>query len=265
MDIAFRDIRSYNVVALLEGKDPELKDQYVIYTAHWDHLGKGIPAGGDSIYNGALDNASGVAATLELARLFYQHRDRLKRSVIFLNTTAEESGLLGSFHYAEYPLYPLESTIAEINIDGLNIWGRTKDMIVVGYGFSELDDYLRSAIEPQGRSVEPDAEPEKGYYYRSDHFPFAQKGVPSLYSDSGVDYVSRPPRWGLDIRKQYTTERYHKPNDEYAESWDLTGAIEDIEALFRVGLMVAGSDASPAWSEKSEFKRIREQSLEGSQ
>ncbi len=264
IETTFRDLRSYNVVALVEGSDPKLKDEYVIYSAHWDHLGIGLPADGDSIYNGALDNASGVAATLELARLFAENKAKLKRSVLFLNTTAEESGLLGSYHYAEIPLYPLARTAAEINIDGVNIWGRTTDIVVVGYGFSELDDYLASAIRSQGRVLAPDAEPEKGYYYRSDHFPFAKKGVPSLYVDSGVEYVSRPPGWGFEVRQKYTTEHYHKPSDEHDDSWELNGAVDDIEALFRVGLMVATQKELPQWSEQSEFKDIREQSLRAS-
>jgi Zn-dependent M28 family amino/carboxypeptidase len=261
MDMVFRKLRSYNVVARLEGRDPRLKNEYVIYTAHWDHLGKGVPADGDSIYNGAVDNASGVAATLEIARLFTEHKGQLKRSVVFLNTTAEESGLLGAYHYAENPLYPLDRTVATINIDGANIWGRTKDMVVIGYGFSDLDDYLQTAIEPQDRYLKPDAEPEKGYYYRSDHFAFAKKGVPSLYADSGIEFISKPPRWGIEARQRYTTERYHKPNDEYDESWDLTGGVEDVEALFRVGLMVASTDVRPEWREGSGFKGIRDRSV----
>lgn len=263
VDLQFRELRSYNVVARLEGSDPELKKEHIIYCAHWDHLGIGTPSDGDSIYNGALDNASGVAATLEIARLFVENQEKMKRSVLFLNTTAEESGLLGSFYYAENPLYPLNRTVAAINIDGLNIWGRTTDMVVVGRGASDLDGYLAKAVASQDREIRPDAEPEKGYYYRSDHFPFAKKGVPSLYSDSGVQFRSRPPRWGLGVRQQYTSERYHKPSDEYQETWDLTGAVEDIEALFRVGLMIASSDDWPAWSDTSEFKRIREMSLQG--
>jgi Zn-dependent M28 family amino/carboxypeptidase len=261
IESSFRDLRSYNVVALIEGQDPKLKNEYVIYSAHWDHLGIGLPAEGDSIYNGALDNASGVAATLELARLFSENRDKLRRSVLILNTTAEESGLLGAYHYAENPLYPLDKTAAEINIDGINIWGRTTDVVVVGYGFSDLDGCLADALESQGRRVAPDAEPQKGFYYRSDHFPFAKKGVPALYADSGVDHVSRPPGWGLEARKKYTAENYHKPSDEYDAAWDLMGAVDDIEALFRVGLIVATQDGLPQWSERSEFKQVREQSL----
>ncbi len=261
LETAFRQLRSYNVVARLEGRDPWLKKECIIYTAHWDHLGKGTPADGDSIYNGALDNASGVAATLEIARLFAAHKSELKRSIVFLNTTAEEAGLLGAYHYADNPLYPLIRTIATINIDGVNIWGRTRDVVVIGYGLSDLDGYLKKAIEPQDRHLKPDAEPEKGYYYRSDHFAFAKKGVPSLYTDSGVEYISKPPRWGIEARQRYTTERYHKPNDEYNESWDLTGAVEDVEALFRVGLMVATTDVRPEWREGSEFKNIRKRSV----
>ncbi|MDH3215277.1 MAG: M28 family metallopeptidase [Candidatus Krumholzibacteria bacterium] len=263
IETAFRTIRSYNVIALLEGNDPELKSEYILYTAHWDHLGKGHPADGDSIYNGARDNASGVAATLEIARAFVDNRDRLRRSILFLNTTAEESGLLGSYHYAENPLYPLEKTVALVNIDGLNIWGRTKDVVVVGYGFSELDDYLAKATESQNRYLRPDAEPQKGYYYRSDHFPFAKKGVPALDADSGVEFRSKPQGWGTNVRRSYTSERYHKPSDEFDGSWDLSGAIEDLEAFFRVGMMVATTDRMPRWSDGSEFKLIREQSLRG--
>lgn len=260
LENTFRKIRSYNVVARIDGRDPELKNEYVIYTAHWDHLGTGNPVDGDSIYNGALDNASGVASTLELARAFARHREKLKRSVLIINTTGEESGLLGAAHYAAHPLYPLSRTVALINIDGLNIWGRTSDLVVVGYGFSDLDAYLEKAVRTQQRHLKADAEPEKGYYYRSDHFPFAKKGVPALYADSGVEYVGKPESYGRDVKNKYTAQRYHKPQDEYSASWDLSGAVEDIEALFRVGYMVAVSDHTPEWSEKSEFRQIRKAS-----
>jgi Zn-dependent M28 family amino/carboxypeptidase len=259
-----RDIRSYNVVAMIEGSDPVLKNEYVIYTAHWDHLGIGNAVDGDSIYNGALDNASGVAATLEIARVLQQRRADLKRSVLFINTTAEESGLLGAALYADAPLYPLEKTAALVNIDGLNIWGRTKDVIVVGYGFSELDGFLEASIASHDRFMKPDTEPEKGSYYRSDHFPFAKRGVPGLYADSGIEYVSRPQHWGTDVKDAYTNERYHKPQDEMDASWNLSGAIEDLEAYARVGLMIAATADFPKWSEKSEFKVIRERSMSGS-
>jgi Zn-dependent M28 family amino/carboxypeptidase len=261
IESAFRDTRSYNLVAKLNGSDPEHADECVIYSAHWDHLGRGNPIDGDSIYNGAVDNASGVAATLEIARAFARRKGDLKRSIVFLNTTAEESGLLGSYYYAENPLYPLYKTVGTINIDGLNVWGRTKDMVVVGFGFSEMDDYLEAAARSHGRTLRPDAEPEKGYYYRSDHFPFAKKGVPSLYAESGVKYVGRPPGWGFEVKQGYTKDRYHKPQDEFDEDWDLSGSLEDLEALFRVGLMLAVSGDFPRWSENSEFRTARDASM----
>ncbi|MFQ5510263.1 MAG: M28 family metallopeptidase [Candidatus Krumholzibacteriia bacterium] len=260
----FRNIRSYNLVARLEGTDAKLKDECIIYTAHWDHLGMGNPAQGDSIYNGALDNATGVAATLEIARAFVANRRLARRSILFVNTTGEESGLLGSKHYAEHPLYPLASTVAMINIDGLNVWGRTKDVVVIGYGFSDLDQYLGRAIRAENRYLKPDSEPEKGYYYRSDHFPFAKKGVPALYADSGTEFVDRPGDWGSKVRDEYTRTRYHKPQDEFDPEWNLSGAVEDLNAYFRVGMMIAAADAYPRWSARSEFREIRERSLRAS-
>lgn len=257
-----RKLRSYNVVARIEGSDPKMKDEHVIYTAHWDHLGIGTPVDNDSIYNGALDNASGVAATLEIARALMKYHDKLKRSVLIINTTGEEAGLLGAQAYVDHPLYSLAKTAASINIDGLNIWGPTKDVVVVGWGFSDLDDDLRRAVESRGRVLRPDTEPEKGYYYRSDHFPFAKAGVPALYADSGMDFVGRPSGWGREMKNRYTTERYHKPQDEIYDQWDLSGAAEDVEAYVRVGLMVASNPAWPRWSETSEFRRIRQESVE---
>ncbi len=258
-----RTIESANVVAKVAGTG-KLADEWIIYTAHWDHLGIGKPADGDSIYNGALDNASGVAGVMEIARAFAGHQRPIQRSVLFVFTTGEESGLLGATHYAEHPLYPLAKTIAEINVDGLNIWGRTEDIVVVGYGQSDLEETLAEVIAPANRRIAPDSEPEKGYYYRSDHFPFAKKGVPALYADSGVEYRDRPAGWGLERRKEYVAERYHKPQDEYSTTWDLSGAAEDMDALFKVGLTVANSERAPQWSEKSEFRRAREAMMKGS-
>ncbi|MCI0451488.1 MAG: M28 family peptidase [Candidatus Latescibacteria bacterium] len=257
-----RTIESSNVVASVKGSNKA--DEWVVYTAHWDHLGIGKPADNDSIYNGALDNASGVAGVMEIARAFASHGRPLGRSVLFIFTTGEESGLLGATHYTNHPLYPLEKTIAEINVDGLNIWGRTEDMIVVGFGQSDLEQTLADAILPMNRRIAPDSEPEKGYYYRSDHFPFAKKGVPALYADSGVEYRDRPAGWGLERRKEYVARRYHKPQDQYDATWDLSGAAEDMEALFRVGLTLSNSEATPQWSEKSEFRRVRDAMMRGS-
>ena len=189
-----RTIDSQNVVAKLEGSDPKLKDEYVVYSAHWDHLGVGAPVNGDKIYNGALDNASGVATVLEIARAFTQIQPQPKRSILFLMVTAEEQGLLGSQYYATTPLYPLNKTVANINIDGVNQWGRTKDLTVIGMGASDLDDYLKAAADEQGRVLRPDPEPEKGFYYRSDHFNFAKQGVPALDPDAGIDFVGKDRR-----------------------------------------------------------------------
>ena len=258
-----RTIESSNVVARVSGSGARA-GEWIVYSAHWDHLGVGKPADNDSIYNGALDNASGVAGVVEVARAFATHKRSLGRSVLFLFTTGEESGLLGATHYTNHPLYPLEKTIAEINIDGLNVWGLTEDMVVVGYGQSDLEQTLADVLAPLGRRIAPDSEPEKGYYYRSDHFPFAKKGVPALYADSGVEYRDRPAGWGLERRKEYVAQRYHKPQDEFEATWDLSGAAEDMEALFRVGLTLANSEHTPQWSEKSEFRRAREAMMNGS-
>jgi Zn-dependent M28 family amino/carboxypeptidase len=259
-----RQFTSHNVVAMLPGVDDRLSREHIIYTSHWDHLGVGNEVDGDAIYNGAMDNASGVAGMLEVAAAFTERREDLKRSVLFLITTAEESGLIGAKHYCEYPLYPLADAVANINADGVNIWGPTLDMVVVGWGQSDLDEYIEQAVSPEDRYVVPDSEPEKGYYYRSDHFPFAQKGVPALYADSGVLHRDRPDGWGIERRNEYVRLRYHKPQDEYDASWDLSGAMEDMSALFRVGLALAVSDRYPRWSDTSEFKRAREQLLDAS-
>ena len=256
-----RTIDSQNVVAKLEGSDPSLKDQYVVYSAHWDHLGIGAPVNGDKIYNGALDNASGVATVLEIARAFTQIQPQPKRSVLFLMVTAEEQGLLGSQYYATAPLYPLNKTVANINIDGVNQWGRTKDLTVVGMGASDLDDYLKAAADEQGRVLRPDPEPEKGFYYRSDHFNFAKQGVPALDPDSGIDFVGKDPAYGKAKRDEYTEKDYHAPSDEVKPDWDLSGAVDDAELLLAVGYRVANSDKMPDWKPGNEFKAKRDESL----
>ncbi len=258
-----RTVESKNVVGKVAGTGTQA-GEWIVYTAHWDHLGVGKPANGDSIYNGALDNASGVAGVLEIARAFATHKRSINRSALFIFTTGEESGLLGATHYTHNPLYPLEKTIAEINIDGLNIWGPTDDMVVVGYGQSDLEQTLAEVIAPANRRIAPDSEPEKGYYYRSDHFPFAKMGVPALYADSGVEYRDRPAGWGIERRKEYVAERYHKPQDQLDTTWDLSGAAEDMDALFRVGLTLANREQVPQWNEKSEFRRVRDAMMRGS-
>jgi len=256
-----RDIKSKNVIAKLEGSDPTLKHQYVIYTAHWDHLGRDTTRQGDQIFNGALDNATGTAALLELAKAFTKARPAPKRTMLFLAVTAEEKGLAGAKFYAENPLYPLNQTLADINMDGVNQWGRTKDITVIGYGNSTLDDVLRDLATPLGRTLAPDAEPEKGFFYRSDHFEFAKQGVPALYVEAGIDFIGKPAGYGRQKRDEYTSNDYHKPSDEMKPDWDLSGAVEDLRLLYAVGNHIANDPVWPAWKPGTEFKAIRDAML----
>jgi Zn-dependent M28 family amino/carboxypeptidase len=256
-----REVRSRNVVARLEGSDPRLKDQHVIYSAHWDHFGRDTTRQGDQIFNGALDNASGTAALVQMAEAFTRLPQRPRRSLLFLAVTAEERGLLGAKYYAENPLYPHATTVANVNMDGVNQWGRTRDMTVVGLGNSTLDDELAAVLRPANRVIRPDPEPEKGFFYRSDHFEFAKKGVPALYTDAGVEYVGRPPEYGQRKREQYEAEDYHKPSDEIKPDWDLSGAVEDLRALFQVGYRVANGTTWPTWKPGTEFRATREAML----
>ena len=256
--VALRSFSSQNVVARLEGADPAVRDEYVIYSAHWDHLGRDTTIAGDQIYNGALDNASGTAALLELAQAFASLTPAPVRSILFLAVTAEEQGLIGSAHYAQNPVYPLNQTVAVINMDGVNQIGPMRDITIVGYGNSELDDYLAEAARTQSRVIKPDAEPEKGFYYRSDHFNFAKVGVPALYTDAGIDHVERGEAYAREQRDKYTAERYHKPGDEYDPTWDLRGAVDDLELLFRVGYRIANEATYPNWRPGTEFRAIRD-------
>jgi Zn-dependent M28 family amino/carboxypeptidase len=256
-----RTIDSKNVVAKLQGSDPKLAGEYVVYTAHWDHLGIGPAVDGDTIYNGARDNASGTAGILEIARAYTKLPAPPKRSILFLSVTAEEQGLLGSQYYSVAPLYPLSKTLANINIDGLNVNGRTRDLTLIGLGASDLDDYARDAAGEQGRVIRGDAEPEKGFYYRSDHFNFAKLGVPALDPDEGVEYIGKPPEFGVKVRSDYTENDYHKPSDVVKPNWDLSGAREDLKVFFAVGYRIAEADKFPGWKPGNEFRAIREASL----
>ena len=256
-----RTVDSRNVLAKLEGSDPAVKDEYVVYSAHWDHLGVGDPDPDnkkDKIYNGAIDNASGVAALLEMARAFTQVKPAPRRSILFLMVTAEEQGLLGSEYYAVTPVYPLAKTVANINLDGVNQWGRTKDITVIGIGASDLDDYLRDAAAEQNRTLRPDPESEKGFYYRSDHFNFAKQGVPALYADTGVEFIGKPAEYSTKKRDEYTEKDYHQPSDEIKPDWDLSGAAEDADLLVAVGYRVANAIKIPEWKPGNEFKAKRD-------
>lgn len=254
-----REIQSRNVIAKIEGASRP--DEYVIYTAHWDHLGMNPDMEGDNIYNGALDNASGTATMLEIAEAFTRLPEPPARSILFLAVTAEERGLLGAKYYAENPLYPLEQTVANINMDGINQWGRTEDLVVIGLGNSELDDVLQEAAATQNRRLVADAEPEKGFYYRSDHFEFAKQGVPALYTDAGVSFVGKPAGYGQQKRDEYTANDYHKPSDHIKPDWDLTGAVDDAQLMFQVGYRVSQRAALPEWKPGTEFKARRDAML----
>lgn len=259
---AVRTVQTRNVIARLPGSDPKLRDEYVVYTAHWDHLGIGQPVNGDSIFNGAIDNASGSAAVLELAKAFKALPTAPKRTMLFLIVTAEEKGLLGARYYAENPLYPLARTLADFNIDGVNQWGRTSDLVVIGMGATTLEDVLDSVATARGRTLSPDPESEKGFYYRSDHFEFAKQGVPAMFLDNGVHYIGKPAEYGQQKRDEYTNNDYHKPSDEVKPDWDLSGAVDDLNLLFTVGLRVANGSTWPAWKPGTEFKAIRERMLQ---
>lgn len=257
---------SRNVVGVLPGNTAP--DEYMLVTAHWDHLGKktdekaGEPQQDfyrDDIFNGAVDNASGSAALLEMAEAMAS--EELDRSALFLSVTLEESGLLGSAYYAENPTIPMNQIVAGLNVDGMLPVGPTKDMVVVGYGASELEDLLKEHLDETDRVLVPDPNPQAGYFYRSDHVSFAKKGVPMLYADGGIDKVDGGVAAGKAIADTYTAQRYHKPMDEYNDEWDLSGAEEDVKALYSVALKVATSDAWPTWYPGNEFEAIRQASL----
>ncbi len=250
-----REVRSRNVIARLPGADPRRREEYVVLTAHWDHLGRDGSPDGDTIYNGAVDNATGVAALLEVAEAAARLRRPPPRSLLFLALTAEEKGLLGAAHYARHPLYPLERTVANLNVDGLNPWGRTRDVEVIGHELTTLDALLTRAARAQGRVVKPDSEPEKGRFYRSDHFEFARRGVPALYLKPGIDFIGRPPDFGARKSAEYLQRDYHRVTDEVKPNWDLSGMVEDVRLLLHVTWLVAQAGEWPAWRPGSEFQR----------
>ena len=252
-----RTLNSQNVVAKLDGADEARKDEYVVYTAHWDHFGKRD----EGIFHGAQDDALGCASLIEMARAFTKLPSPPRRSILFLAVTAEEQGLLGSEYYTVTPIYPLTKTIADINMDSWNVSGRTKDLTLVGLGASDLDDYIREAAAEQGRVVKGDAEPEKGFYYRSDHFNFAKEGVPALAPEGGIDFIGKPADYGQKVREEWTANRYHKPADVVRPDWDLTGTREDLKVYFAVGYRVAQADRIPEWKPGNEFKAKRDAML----
>ena len=250
-DLATSRIETHNVIARLPGTTrPE---ESVLYTAHWDHIGVGAPdADGDAIFNGAVDNASGTAGLIELARA-YAAAPRTERSIVMISFTAEESGLLGSEYYAANPIYPLARTVMGFNMDSANVYGRTTAMSILGFGQSDLDERVTAAVEAQGRVIEPDANAAAGYYFRSDHFPLAKQGVPMAYAESGGTFRDAPITERLAQRDEYTADRYHQANDEWSADWDYRGQIEDLEVYYSVGRAIANSRDWPEWKPGSEF------------
>jgi Zn-dependent M28 family amino/carboxypeptidase len=240
-----REVDSANVIAKISGSDPKLKDEYVIYSGHWDHHGQV----GEKIFHGASDNAAGTAGVLELARAFKSMNPAPRRTMLFLWPTAEEKGLLGARYYVEHPLYPLAKTVANINLDYFSNWGwgKTKDFSIVGIGNSTLDDVTAEVVKEQGRTLTGDTAPEQGFYFRSDHYEFARKGVPSIETSPGIDYVGRPADFGTRMRAEYIAHDYHQPSDVVKPGWDLSGAVEDLQVLFEVGYRVAQADGRPEW------------------
>jgi Zn-dependent M28 family amino/carboxypeptidase len=253
-----RHSSSANVVGVIPGtKRP---GEYIVYMAHWDHLGRAAGGSGDRIFNGAEDNATGTSGLLTIADAFRRSKLRPERSIVFLAVTAEESGLLGSAYYTANPVFPLAQTVAAINMDAMYFGGPTHDVRVVGYGASDLDRYLADAARTQKRRIEPEPTPEKGFFYRSDQFNFAKHGVPSLYIKLGIEDRERGADFGRKQQEEYTAQRYHKPSDEYRAGVDLRGSVEDLQLLYQVGAKLAGEASFPQWSKESEFRAERERS-----
>ena len=266
LDVEVNSVTTANVLGYLEGSDPVLKDEYVIFTAHHDHLGIGPPnEDGDTIYNGAMDNASGVGQILAMAKAFKALPEGHRRSVMLLFVGAEEQGLLGSKWYAANPTIQPGRIAANLNYDGGNLHGRTHDIVYIGFGKTSIDDLVIKYAEEQGRVVKPDQFADRGYFYRSDQFSFAKIGVPAMYLDPGTDYIDRPPEWGRQVVEEYTSNHYHQPSDEYDPNWNLEGMIEDAKIGFWTGLAIANADEMPSWNEGDEFEAARLKSLEALQ
>ncbi len=261
MDAVYRSIDGQNVVGKIPGSDPELADEAVVFSAHHDHLGIGTPVEGDSIFNGAWDNASGVSLLLNLARLYQMEPEDIRRTLYFVTVTAEESGLLGSRYFAENPPIHAGKISANINLDATNIFGETKDFVAIGYGRSNIDDILAEEAENLGRIVKPDPRPEQGIYYRSDHFSFARVGIPALYPNPGTEYADKPDNYTEQVA-EYRSKIYHTVHDRIHDWWDLSGAVEDLKLIYRVALRIANADEMRQWTPGDEFEDARIRALE---
>ena len=253
---SFKTSVSNNVIGIYPGT--KQANEYVIYTAHWDHLGVSTPVDGDSIYNGAVDNATGIAALIEIGEAFVKMENRPERTIVLLAVTAEEQGLLGSAWYAANPVFPPERTAAVLNMDAIKPYGKMKDVTIIGYGQSELDSYAKDAAEAQGRYIVPDPAPERGSFYRSDHFSFAKIGIPALYAKGGEDHIEKGKAYAAPFFEDYNKNRYHQPSDEITDDWDIEGVVQDVQLMYMIGLKIAKESSFPDWNKGSEFKTIRE-------
>lgn len=244
---------SKNVVGKITGtKYPQ---ETILFTAHWDHFGIGESIDGDSIYNGAVDNATGTAAIMEIGRQFAQMETKPERSVVLLAVTAEEQGLLGSQYYAENPLFPVDKTVANINIDAIYSYGRTRDIEIIGYGQSEMDDYARLVCDKYGLEIVPDTNTEKGYFFRSDHIHFAKLGIPCFYGKNGINSVKNGPEWGRKQHDLYREQNYHAPSDEFNDSFDMGGVIQVSQLMFEMAQLLANERTFPDWKQGADFSR----------
>lgn len=260
LENTFKKDVSQNVAGIIKGS--KFPDEYVIYSAHWDHLGIGRPVEGDSIYNGALDNASGTAAVLSIAKAFAENPTPPERSVVFLFVTAEEQGLLGSAYYAANPLFAPEQSIANLNMDGMNPNGRMRDLTITGYGQSEMDDLAEELAGKDGRYIIPDQEPEKGYFFRSDHFNFAKIGIPALFAKGGYDHWDKGKEYAMQKQEEFVGARYHQPSDAFTpELWDMSGVVQDAQLYLNLGQKLANESIYPKWKDGSEFKAARTKAI----
>ncbi|HEY0555874.1 MAG TPA: M28 family peptidase, partial [Thermoanaerobaculia bacterium] len=259
---AINKTHTANVLGLLPGSDPSLKDEVVVYTAHHDHLGVGQPdKTGDRIYNGAVDNASGCAEVLAIAKAYAALTPRPRRSILIAFVAAEEQGLLGSAYLATHPPVPAGRIAANINYDGGNIHGRTRDLTEIGLGKSSLDGVVKALAARQGRRLEGDQFPDRGFFYRSDQFSFAKVGVPAIHPEAGTDFIGKPAGWGKQQAEEYELHRYHQPSDQFDPTWVYDGMIEDAQLGFYTGLVVADTTAMPTWNPGDEFEAVRKKSL----
>jgi Zn-dependent M28 family amino/carboxypeptidase len=254
-------LTSPNVVAIYRGNDPTLKNEYAVYSAHWDHLGIRPDQPGDNIYNGAVDNATGIAGMIAIANAFHSLAIKPKRSILFIATTAEEQGLLGAEYYARHPLVPLQQTVANINLDSMNVLGVTTDITPLGADRSTLGKFIEEVAKENNLTVSPDARPEQGSFYRSDHFPFAKAGIPAVSLKSGTKFVGHHDKWGEEQFQEFNQHRYHQPTDEYSPNWNFSGMVQQARIAFWIGLRVANATETPQWNKGDEFERARLKSL----